>query len=664
MARLTRREFLRISAFSATATVMAACAVPSEAPGEPTVAPAAPTSAPPIAPPEAVSKFEEAPVLAEKVASGELPPVDERLPEDPAVIPVYESTGQYGGTIRRGFKGPSDHWGPNRWTIRGLNVYTSDYGVRPEIASSWEINEDASQWTCHLRKGMKWSDGAPFTSADFRFWYDHVLMNEELTPALPGWPTWFTRFEGEKVAMQVETPDDFTLVFNFAHPYPLFHYTAIYGYPYEPAHYMRQFHMDLTEDKAGLEAAMADSNVATWMDYFREKQNWQINIEKPVTCQWVPVTALNTEMYVMERNPYNHAVDPEGRQLPYVDKTVHRLFETPDVFNMWIIGGEIDCQMRHVSFANYTLFKESEADGDYTVLRGIAGGTVGITPNLTTQEPRVREFFQDRNVRIALSLAVNRDELNEVVYDGLMVPSQSGIVSTGELFEERYRNNHIEYDPDEANRLLDEAGYDQRDAGGLRMWKDGSGTLSFVIEGTAQPGTQGEDAMQVIVKYLEDVGVKAAYKYVERSLYTEHFQSNIIECSTWAQGRVFTPHILMEPYELLGTQLDRPWACAWGIWKSDPDDPNAEEPPEGHWIRDIWALYDQAAVEPDDAKRVDLFKQMLDIHAEQIPMIGYLAEAPGCAIRKNGLHNYELVGETYTRSYNGTYYWDEPEEHV
>ncbi len=662
MARLNRREFLRVSAFTASATILAACAVPSEPAPEPTTAPAAPTSVPPTVPPEEMGKFQEAPMLADKVTSGELPPVDDRLPEDPAVIPVFESTGQYGGTIRRGFKGPSDHWGPNRWTIRGLNVYTPDYGWRPEIASSWEINDDATQWTCNLRKGMKWSDGAPFTSQDFRYYYDHVLLNEDLTAAYPR--GYKTGSGDDEQVMQVDTPDDFTVIFNFAHPYPLFYYTAIYHYPYEPAHYMSQFHMELTEDVAALEATVAESDVATWMDYYNEMANWQINIEKPVTCQWVPVTALNTELYVMERNPYNHAVDPKGHQLPYVDKTMHRLFETPDVFNMWIIGGEIDCQQRHVDFANYTLFKESEADGDYTVLRGTVNGSVGITPNLTTKEPKLREFFQDVDVRAALSHAVNRDELNEVIYDGLLIPSQSGIVSTGELYEERYRNNRIEFDPDEANRLLDEAGYDQRDADGFRMWKDGSGTLGFIIEGTDQTGTQKEDAMQVIVSYLQDVGVNAAYKYVERSLYTEHFQSNTIECSAWSQGRVFTGHILMEPMELLGTQLDRPWACAWGIWKSNPGDPNAEEPPEGHWIRDIWAIYDQAAVEPDDAKRLALYKQILDIHAEQIPMIGYLAENQGCGIRKNGLNNYELVGENYTRTYNGTYYWDDPEQHM
>jgi len=603
-------------------------------------------------------------MLAERVAAGELPPVDERLPLNPRIIPVYESIGKYGGVMRRGFKGVSDGPGPTKLNVQGLCWFNLDLSVTPHIVESWEINDDATVWTWHLREGTKWSDGTPLTSADVRYYYENVLLNETLTKSPPAsWSTGTPR-----VLMELETPDDQTFILHFAHPNPLFaeRYAAREG-PWQPAHYMAQFHIDLTDDPDALRARVQEAGLDSWDGYYTQMNNWQLNPERPVEYPWVPTTSMSDELFLMERNPYYFAVDPEGQQLPYIDVVQHRLFSTPDVFNMWVINGEMDLHYRHVSVANYTLFKENEENGDYRVYHGVACKTTSINANLTSKNPNVREFLQNRDVRIGLSHAVNRDEINDLIYDGLGTPRQCGPVSQSRQFYPKLANAYLEYDPDLANDLLDRAGYTERDAEGFRLWKDGSGRVGFQIEYIDQAD---EDEVALYVKYFADVGVQCPYKYVERSLYTEHFQSNNLDASVaFGMDRSLLP--MLQPDILLGTMVDHPWACAWGLWyNSGGTDPNGEEPPEGHWIWTLWDLGQKMSVEADEAKREELFRGILDVWYEELPMAGYLGEFKVPIIVKNGLRNFpdNLPIDTTTRDKNlanlQTVFWDEPERHA
>jgi len=669
MSTLTRREFLRVSSLAAAATVAAACAAP--APTEPTAAPEAPPEAPttapeaPTTPPEVpTTRFKEAPMLAELVAKGEIPPVEERLPLNPCVIPVYESVGNYGGTIRRGFKGVSDGPGPNKLTNQGFVWFTLELEIVPHIAESWEINEDASVWTWHLREGMKWSDGVPFTSADVVWYHQNVLLNETLTASPP--TSWSTG--SPRVLMEVDAPDDYTVILTFAHPNPLFaHLYCARGGPYRPGHYMKQFHIDLTDDADTLQAQVKQAGLESWDGYFTQQNNWQLNPDRPVEYPWRPLTSMSDELFIMERNPYYLGVDPEGQQLPYVDRVQHRLFSTPDVFSMWILNGEIDFQGRHVDSASFTLYKENEEKANYRVFNGINGNTTSINANLTCRDSNISGFLQNRDVRFALNYAVNRDEINELIYDGTAEPRQAGPMDQSPQFYPKLAMAYLEYDPERANALLDAAGYTERDAQGFRLWKDGSGRAGFNIEYIKQGD---EDTVALYAKYFADVGVSCSYKYVERSLYTEHFSANDVEASiAFGVGRSLLP--MLQPQILLGTATDHPWACAWGLWKnSGGTDPNGEEPPAGHWILDMWDLYDQITVEADEAKRDDLFRQILDIWYEELPMPGYLSQFKRPIIVKNGLRNYVdgLPIDTPTQDTNlanvQTLFWEEPEKHV
>lgn len=681
--KVSRREFLRISAITTAGLTVAACgggAATEEAPAPaPTATPqeaAAPTATPAPAAeatatpvPEVTSRFNEAPMLADLVQAGELPPVDERLPVNPAVMDTLEGIGNYGGTIRRGFRGVSDRWGPTKMVNESLTWYTPDLSVRANQAESWEANDDATEWTFNLREGMKWSDGAPHTTADWQWWYDHVLNNETLTPAPPG------NFSTGTPAtlMDLEVIDDYTFKVTFADPNPLFVFTVcrnpgITGLP--PAHYAAQFHVDTTDDQAALEAATSEAGFEGWDQYYTDRvTNWYLNPDRPTLGVWVAKNSLSSELFEMERNPYFYQVDAEGNQLPYVDRVNHRLFESNEVFDLWITGGEIDFQNRHVGDDKFTLYKTSEESGDYRVLIGISPSHVAFQPNHTAKNPRVREFFQDQNVRIALSVAVNRVEMNELLYDGLQTPRQYSPVSASPNYYPPLSNSYIEFDPDMANQLLDEAGYTERDSDGFRLWKDGSGeTLSFVIEGTAQSGTAGEDSILYVIDQWADVGIRANYRGMERSLYEERWGSNELDAAWWGGDRTILP--IVAPWIFLGTMMDRPWSGAWGHWKNNPNNPVGEEPPADHWIRDIWAIWDDISVTLDEAERNEKFTQILDIWAEQLPMIGFLGDAPKFVIVKNGFKGYLAgypIGDTTEDEHllkPSTYYWEDPDANM
>jgi peptide/nickel transport system substrate-binding protein len=587
---------------------------------------------------------------------------------NPWVVPMAESIGNYGGTIRRGFKGVSDRWGPTKHIDRSLVYYDQDLVLQPRLLESWEVSDDAATFTFHLRKGLKWSDGTEFTSAAFKWEYENVAKNEELSTSPPA--NFSSRDEtGQKVLCDMDFPDDYTVVFKFKHPNPIWFYRTYRAHRgFFTPDYMAQFHMELTDDKDALEAKVTESGLASWTEYFDDRNYWYLNKERPQVFGWLAKNSLAEELFIMERNPYFFGVDPDGNQLPYLDTITHRLFETTEVFNMWIINGEVDFQARHVSISNYSLFKENEANGDYEVFLGKNAGHVAWQPNLATKNDKLREFFNNRDVRIAMSLAMNREEVNELIYDGLLTPRQYSPLSISPNYYEKLSNAYIEYDPDTANQMLDDAGYADKDADGFRTYPDGE-TISFIIEITSEPGSPTDDETQLIVKYLNEVGIKATHKYFERSLYTEHFNANEIEAARWGGDRTVVPLAPGAPI-FRGTMIDRPWAAGYGLWfNSNGTDPAGVEPPEGHFIWKIWDIWAKLEVEPNPDKQNQLLEQIMDIWAEELPMIGLLGESPSPIIVKNGFRNYlpglpmdDTTGDEHVLN-TESYFWDNPEEH-
>jgi peptide/nickel transport system substrate-binding protein len=695
--RITRREFIRLSGLAAVGAAAAACAPPATPPPTNTPAPAAPAAtntpvppapaatATPVPPPAATpvppSKYAEAPALAELVKAGKLPPVEERLPKNPWVVESYEGIGNYGGTWRRCFTGVSDYWGPTKMVDRSWAWFDKDLNLVPRMLESWSVSPDGKVWTIKLREGIKWSDGkADYTTDDIAFWYEYELQNKKLTASFG---TEWT--DPDKTLVKFEAVDKYTSRWTYTKPKPMFIYNMTRGgtgggatirpLPVTPSHYMKEFHEDLTSDKAKLEKAVTDGGFDSWEKYYMQfVRQWTANIEKPVLGPWMPENDYTNELFILVRNPYFLGVDPQGQQLPYIDKVTLRLFSSgsPEVKNLWVTNGEIDMQARHMQVGDIPLYKASEAQGDYKTVIAKNAGHVAMQLNLSTKNELLNEFFNQRNARLAISHAIDRDRINELVFNGLMKPRQYSPLPMSPQYYEKAAVSHLEYDPDMANQLLDEAGY-VKGADGIRLHKDGKTPISFIVEGTEAAGTPTEDAALLVTEDLAKIGLKMTYTYAERALYTQHYTANDIEAAWWGGDRTVLP-LVPEAIIFRGVQPDRPWCPGWGFWYlQDPAKPNenAVQPPDGHWIYTIWKIWDEEiAIQPDPAKQTAAFKKILDIWAEELPMIGILGEQPAPTIVKNGFKGYppgmpndDTTGDEHFCS-SETYYWDDPSKHT
>ena len=345
---LTILSMILILAFVLTGCSSPTPAAPTAAPAQPTAVPAAPeptavpaapeptavpaapepTKAPePTAVPEPVSKYKEAPMLADLVKAGTLPAVDERLPKTPYVIEAPE-VGQYGGIWHRGFLGPSDRNGLIRVVNDGLVRFAIDgASVEMKYAESVTPNDNFTEWTIKLREGSKWSDGEPFTADDIMFWYNDVVNNKDIMPSMP---SWLLNKDGSQV--KVEKVDDLSVKFTFAAPQTLFLQEIAQkdagdkNYPmFLPAHYMKQFHAAYAS-QADLDKMVADAGLKTWGELFYLKQDQFDNPDRPVMAAWKAKNRFSEQIFILERNPYYVGVDQEGNQLPYIDTVEVKFF--------------------------------------------------------------------------------------------------------------------------------------------------------------------------------------------------------------------------------------------------------------------------------------------------------------------------------------------------
>ncbi|MCB0111837.1 MAG: hypothetical protein KDE53_38195, partial [Caldilineaceae bacterium] len=363
----------------------------------------------------------------------------------------------------------------------------------------------------------------------------------------------------------------------------------------------------------------------------------------------------------MERNPYFFGVDSTGQQLPYVDRVEHEYVVYDRQIEQFVTSGSVDFQARHIAAGKLAFYQQYAAAGDYRVVTAVSAGHLALQLNLTTADLQLQKFFQERTVRIALSKASDRITINEQIYGGIATPRQYSPLPKSPQFHTALSNAHLDYDAAQANALLDQANYATKDAQGFRLWPDGE-RIHFTIEGTAEVTSPEILALQQVIQSFAAVGISAAYQQVDRATYEEHVNTNQISAAWWGGDRTILP--ILAPEIFLGTVFDRPWAVAWGAWRRDPNDAIADPPKEDHWIRDIWALWDQIQAEPDPDQQTALFHQLLDIWAEELPMIGYLGEGPALIIVKNGLRNYtpglpvdDPTGDEHLLN-TETYFWE------
>jgi peptide/nickel transport system substrate-binding protein len=588
------------------------------------------------------SSFNEAPMLAEMVAAGELPPVEERIPANPRVLPVFEEIGQYGGTWRRAYNGISDRWGSTKLMEERIVEYmpTADGNITivPNWVDEYEMSPDAREFSFHIREGLRWSDGELVTTEDVKFWYDDVFNNTLFREE----PHQFLTTNG--VPLEIEIVDDYSFVVKFQDPYPLFPFimakegTGSPGLTRDnfllPAHYLKNYHPNyVAEDK--LAEIAAEYGVDTWKDLWDSKgpiQSWWLNPDLPVISAWKIEQPAPGERTVMVRNPYYHQVDAEGNQLPYIDYITHDLFEDLETLNLWVVQGQIDMQSRHIdSLGNYTLFKENEANGNYHMVTWRNASTTALYPNLNVPDPVLAELFNDANFRQALSVAIDREEIVDIITNGLSEPRQASPISGSPNFDAEFETKWAEYDPDTANALLDEMGMTDRDTDGFRIRPDGE-TLQVVIT------TRNDDIsdLELVKAYWEEVGIKTVINKVERSLYTEMAATGDIEIGHWGFDR--NSIVAADPRRYIGSLDDGPWAPLYGKW-FDTGGAQGVEPPADHPIRDVWAAWENAQTAGTLEEADQYVQEMINIHKDNVWVIGLYGEDPKIYIVSNKMHN-------------------------
>ena len=592
-----------------------------------------------------IASFSEAPTLSELVEEGKLPPVEERLPDEPAVVEPVEEIGEYGGTWRRAALSPGDTNIHVRLGYEPLVRWARDgKTIIPNLCTSWEISEDGKVYTFYLRKGVKWSDGEPFTADDIMFWYEDVLLNEDLTPTFPAW----LAPKGEPV--KIEKVDDYTIKFIFASPYSLLpDYLAgpdgpgIFNYP---KHYLKQFHPKHTREEE-LATLTKEAGFEFWYQLFGDKAAPYRNPDLPTLRPWVLRSDPTAVRMVAERNPYYWKVDPQGNQLPYLDKIAWDMVQDTQMITMKAVQGELDMQGRNLSFSDYTLLMENRDRGNYRVLvwdAGEAGGALHLNQDYDKDEV-VASYLRNGEFRKALSLAINRDEINELIYLGQSAPAYT-IYPYVSLQDDPEIRKLYEFDVAEANRLLDSIGLSKRSEDGFRLGSDGK-VLELVI--TVNLGyALFPDMMQLVAQYWEKVGVKTAVDAITGQLWWPRIQANEYQIAGYTTefGRnVFTlptGTVSLVP-SVYGSTY---WCPMGGLWYATGGEKGKK--PAGDALRLI-TLFDEVKVTTDSNTRDKLTEEMFRIWAENMWVIPILGTDLSVVVVKE---NFRNVPEKATLGYS------------
>ncbi|MBT7145682.1 MAG: ABC transporter substrate-binding protein, partial [Rhodospirillales bacterium] len=445
--------------------------------------------------------IKETPSLADEVAAGTLPPLEDRLPFEPYVADM-EAMGQHGGQLRLLMGRAKDIRLLVVYGYARLAGYAQDLSIQPDILRHIEVRE-GREFTLHLRPGHKWSDGSPFTTEDFRFYWDDIANNEEVSPS--GLPS-ILRIGGR--GPQFDVIDDVTVRYTWDRPNPYFLPALARASPfylYRPAHYMKKFHASY-QDPEELARMVEDKGQRNWVSLMTKngRQYRNNNPALPTLQPWVLVTKPPAERFIFKRNPYYHRIDSEGRQLPYIDEVAITI-ASAKLISAKTGSGESDLQARSLSFSDYTFLKQGEKINDFTVnlWHTAKGAHMALFPNMNTTDPEWQPLFRNVEFRRALSMATDRHEINQVIYFGLAREGNNSPLPQSPLYNAEFAKRWSDFNLTEANRILDDLGLTERDSRNVRLLPDGR-PMEIIVE------TAGEDTEQAdVLELVHDSWLKA-----------------------------------------------------------------------------------------------------------------------------------------------------------
>jgi peptide/nickel transport system substrate-binding protein len=551
--------------------------------------------------------FSEAPMLQAMVAAGEIPPLSERLPEDVLVIQPAQEIGQYGGALRQALVSAGSNFA-NRYGWEYLAAYTPDMtALFPNLLKGWDASDDGTTFTLHMRKGVRWSDGVPFTADDLLFYWDDIALNEELSPSPPA------RMMRAGQPGPMRKIDDHTVEITFTEPYGVFIETLARWRPnpYAPKHYLKNFHPAYTPLDE-LDNSVKAEGLDTWAALFQAKKGgsseyWAMP-ERPVIGAWLAKNSITDPIHVLERNPYYYKVDTEGNQLPYIDRLERTTVTDKETALLKLFAGEVDFfSMRPYGVDSFSLAVDYQDQGDYRLLRFIwppeSRGNIGF--NMSHSDPLLRELFNDTRFRIALSIAINRDEINALIYQGLAEVSNASLVEGPPFHGENLFKQHLEYDPREAAELLDQLGLAQRDGEGYRLRPDGKRLRLSIIIPNWYP--EEVEIAEMIKGYWQEAGIQLATKPISGRQLVPMWKSGEFDLDMVAMtrgGRPINPLFYADFVPISSWYVPNP---AWSQWFRTQGS-EGDEPPED--LKRVMALRERALGEPDEAQRIALTIEM------------------------------------------------------
>ncbi len=589
----------------------------------------------------------EIPSLEQDVESGKLPPKEERLPDNPRVMDLSETgrtIGRYGGDLQIIMGKTRDIRQMVVYGYSRLVGYDRNLNLVADILERYEV-EDGKIFTFYLRKGHKWSDGHPFTTEDFRYYWEDVANNEDLSPFGPG-----KALLVDKQPPTVEIIDDYTIRYSWSSPNPYF-LTALAGaqplFIYEPAHYMKQFHAKYLPEEE-LKAKVRAAGTRNWagMHANMARMYKATNPDLPTLEPWYNTVLPPSDRFVFERNPFFHRVDQEGNQLPYIDQVIVNI-SSASLVAAKTGAGDSDLQARYLTFADYTFLKEGEQRNDYTVRlwRTAKGSQIALVPNLNSNDEVWLQFLQDARFRRALSLAIDRQEINQVIYFGLVQGSNNTVLADSPLFKPEYQTSWAEFDIDKANALLDELGLTDRDSKGLRLLPNGK-PMEIIIQSSGE-STEETDVLELITDSWTKIGIKLFTRPSQREVFRNRIFAGDSIMAVWQGLYNGVPVADMSPDELAPTTQQQLHWPKWGKYYETAG--QAGEAPELEHVVQLVRLNEQWVHAKSTAEREEIWHKMLSIHADQIFTIGTVNGVPHPVVVNNRLRN---VPE------QGLYNWD------
>ena len=585
--------------------------------------------------------YSEAPSLAKKVAAGKLPPVEERLPFNPRKLNFKNlglKIGKYGGSIRMLMARAKD---ARQMSVYGysrlVGYHPKTFELEADILESFEVKE-GRRFTFELRRGHKWSDGQPLTSEDFRYWWEDVANNKELSPVGP--PKIMT-INGELPIFEVINRYKFR--YTWKRPNPDFLprlASASPLYIYRPAHYMRQFHEKYT-DRDILKKTVKKSKQRNWAALHNKMDNLyrNDNVDLPVLQPWVSISKPSASRLIFKRNPFFHRVDPEGKQLPYADSFIFTIANNK-LIPAKTGTGEVDLQARYLRFDDYTFLKKGEERSPYStrLWKTAKGAHLALFPNLNVNNPILRKLVRDVRFRRALSLGVHRHEINQVIYYGLAIGGNNSVLPESPLYRPTYRNKWANFDLQKANQLLDEIGLVQRDSSGIRLMPDGS-PLHLIIE-TAGESTEQTDVLELVRDSWLKIGIKIFSKPSQRNVFRNRIFSGETAMSIWSgvENGLITAN--SSPAEFVPTSQQSLQWPKWGQYHETNG--KAGEKPTGEHVIHLLELYQRWKNTAAQKEKSKIWQKILEIHSDQIYSIGLVAAVLQPVVVSSQLKNVPL----------------------